>query len=216
MIAVGTFFQLIGGHVRRRVFAYLMVCAVLAMGIAAGSGAVGTVDVTSRAQMSQVLETFFAEPSADTIPPPRERVIQEAFSGDILRTAALLWVLGLSVIGSPLILVITFFRGFALGFTFAFMIEEMDFRGLVLAIASLVPHNTLSLLGLIVAASSGLTFAGVAARILLGRRTEYTVYRQFASSAALTAVSAALILGGMFIEAYVTPVLIGVVERYIL
>lgn len=216
MWAVGTLFQLAAGHLRRRALAYLLVCAVLAMGAVAGGVSVRSLDMASRVQIRDVLDAFFAEPVADIIPPARERVVREAFSGDILRTAALVWVLGLSVIGASLILVITFFRGFALGFTFNFMVEEMHWRGLVLATCSLLPHNLLGLAGLVVAASAGLTFAAGAARILLGRRTQYTVYAQFASSAGLTVAAAGLILGGMFVEAYVTPVLINVAVRYIL
>lgn len=216
LMAVGTLSQLVAGHVRRRILAYLLVFCVLVMGMVAGGVATRSVDSVARQEIQSVLTTFFADPTAANVPPTRERVVHEAFTGDILRTAVLMWILGLSVIGSPIILVITFFRGFALGFTIGFLIEEMLWQGGVLALVSLLPHNLLSILGLLIAGAAGLTFASVAGRILLGRRTEYTVYGQFASSALFTMVAAGLILGSMFVEAYITPVLINVTTRYIL
>lgn len=216
LLAVGTLFQLVSGHLRRRMLSYLLVISALAMGFIAGSIATRSVDPVGREEITSVLATFFAEPTATNVPPSSDRLVHEAFTGDILRTAVLMWVLGLSVIGAPVILVITFFRGFALGFTTGFMVEEMSWQGGVMAAASLLPHNLFSLMGLVIAGAAGLMFAGAAGRILLGIRTEYTVYGQFASSAGLTVAAAVLILSSMFVEAYVTPVLINVAMRYIL
>lgn len=216
MATIGTFSQLISGHVRRRILSYLLILAVLLMGMVAGGVATRSVESAAREEIQSVLSTFFADPTAANLPPSNDRLINEAFTGDILRTAVLMWILGLSVIGAPIILVITFFRGFALGFTISFLVEEMLWRGGVLAVASLVPHNLLSILALLIAGAAGLTFAGVAGRTLLGSRTQSTVYRQFATSAFLTTVASALILASMFVEAYITPVIITVTTRYIL
>lgn len=215
-MAVGSLSTLIREHVRRRILSYILVCASLIAGFVSGGLATRTVDAAGRTAISSSISAFFAEPAAAATEPRTDRLVYDALTVDILPTAGLTWLLGLTIIGAPIILAITFFRGFALGFTARFLIDEFQWRGGLLAAAALVPHNLLALAGLILASVAGLRFAIGAARILLGLRTEYTVYGQFASSLLLTLSGALFILGARFVEAYVTPVLIDLTMRYIL
>lgn len=214
MFAVGTLRQLIGSHIGRRIVAYLLVTALFIMGGAFGGMATRAVDDGAKVEIRETLGRF-ASGVDGSIPPAGEEVVRKTLFGDVLRTAALLWVLGLSVIGAPLILIITFFRGFALGFTAGFIVEELRWRGVLLAVTALVPHNLFAVAGLLVAGAAGLTFAAGAARILIGKRTEYTVYGQFASATLFAVVAAGLILAGAFVEAYITPVFVQLAARYL-
>ena len=216
MRTAGTLTQLISGHLRRRFVAYFFVVAVLAAGLNTGAAATRSVSAAVKDEIASALTAFLADNNGTAVRPSQAEIVHEALTGDILRTAVLIWVLGLSVIGAPVILFITFLRGFAVGFTFGLLLEQMAWRGLVLAFASLLPHNIPALLALVIAGAAGLTFAGVAGRILVGRHTGYTVYGQFAASAALTAFAAVLILLGLFVEAYITPALIDLTTRFFL
>ena len=46
---------------------------------------------------------------------------------------------GLTVIGAPVVLGIVFLRGFVLGFTIGFIIDELYVRGLILSLSSVLP-----------------------------------------------------------------------------
>lgn len=215
-MAAGSLSMLIRDHLRRRILLYFFVLSSLVAGFISGSLATHNVEPAGRMAIKSSLAAFFAEPVSTAGEAGTDRLVYDALTADVLPTAGLTWLLGLSIIGAPLILAITFFRGFALGFTARFLIEEFQWRGGLLAAAALVPHNLLALCGLMLAAVAGLRFAVGAGRILLGLRTEYTVYGQFASSLVLTLSGALLILGARFVEVYVTPVLIDLTTRYIL
>jgi stage II sporulation protein M len=53
----------------------------------------------------------------------------------------LLWVCGLTVVGSPFISLIIGARGFVVGFTVGFLVQEEAGKGLLLAIAGVLPQN---------------------------------------------------------------------------
>lgn len=58
-----------------------------------------------------------------------------------LGTLGLLWILGLTVVGIPLIILIVAGRGFILGFTVGFLVQEKAGYGLLLAIVAVLPQN---------------------------------------------------------------------------
>lgn len=51
------------------------------------------------------------------------------------------WLLGISIIGIPIIIFLLFLRGFILGFSFSSIISIYGIRGIPLSIASQIPHS---------------------------------------------------------------------------
>lgn len=58
-----------------------------------------------------------------------------------VRTALLLWLLGLSAWGIPGVVAVVFARGFIVGFAVSFLAEEQGWRGLLFAAAALLPSH---------------------------------------------------------------------------
>lgn len=58
----------------------------------------------------------------------------------------ILWVLGISIIGIPFILLHLFFKGFILSFSFVSIIANYNFKGLFLAVLYVFPHQILNLI----------------------------------------------------------------------
>jgi stage II sporulation protein M len=57
-----------------------------------------------------------------------------------------IWILGLSVVGIPLILFLIFFKGFIIGFAFAAIIYKYKFLGVLIAFFYVFPHHLLSII----------------------------------------------------------------------
>lgn len=74
-----------------------------------------------------------------------------------LETILKIWFLGLTVIGLPLILVIVFTRGFVLGFTVGFILENKAWQGLGIVLISILPQNIFHLPALILAGVSAIS-----------------------------------------------------------
>lgn len=70
--------------------------------------------------------------------------IMDYFIGTIknnLKMILLIFVLGLSVIGTPLVYLVDMYKGFTLGFSFCFIINSFGAKGLIISIFGLVIFN---------------------------------------------------------------------------
>ncbi len=79
--------------------------------------------------------------------------------GQNMKNLGLLWILGLSVIGLPVIIIIVFIKGFSLGFTVSFLIEQYSFKGLQLAVMAILPQNLLIVPVTIFVGVAGIVFS---------------------------------------------------------
>ena len=94
------------------------------------------------------------------------------------------------------------------------MVEEMVFKGIALAVVSVVPHNLLAVPAIILAGGASLSFSWAALRTLMGRR-DINMYQQFFRTALLTVGACGLMGASTLVEAFVTPTLIETASRYL-
>ena len=132
----------------------VMVVIMLVMGIIFGSIAAQTLDPMEKNRLVQFLGRFSQSllngmPSAKASP-------EAAIIANLQKLGAV-WVLAVTVIGAPFILAMMFLQGFATGFTVAILVSEWSIKGLLLALASVVPHNAFLVGGLGVSSAAGLT-----------------------------------------------------------
>jgi len=207
----GRFPDALRGYFRRRTALYLCVVIVLAMGACFGGLAVGHVDEGDRTALASHIHGLLTA-SESRAPVPAEQVIRQAVTDYLVKTVGLVGLLGFSVIGAPFVLAVVFLRGFALGFTGAFLVDQLGWRGVPVALASLLPHNVVAVPALLLAGASAISFSLAAARVLMGRR-DINMYQQFLSTLLLLSVSGLALVAAAFLEAYVTPVLMDAVAR---
>lgn len=119
----------------------------------------------------------------------------------------IIWVLGITVIGIPLILLIVGIKGFILGFSVSFLVEGMGLRGLLFALAAVLPQNLLIVPGILVAGVLGISFS-----ISMLRRRKAKSKKSFSSELTLYSfnifVSLLILFVGSLVEGYITPVFI--------
>jgi len=130
-----------------------------------------------------------------------------------MKTAALLILLGLSIIGIPFILGVIWFRGFVLGFTVAFLIEELGAKGIILSILSIFPQNLIILPCIISIGVTGMTFA---ITVIKNRIKNYREsYSQMIGGYILLNLlfSCLLVISGL-IEGYISPIFIKLFSNY--
>jgi|BioPla2DNA2_1021312.scaffolds.fasta_scaffold00020_85 stage II sporulation protein M len=70
-----------------------------------------------------------------------------------------IFLMGLTIIGLPLVLIIIFTRGFVLGFTIEFLLQEKAWRGGVMALLAVLPPNLLSLPAYLLGAVIAINFS---------------------------------------------------------
>jgi stage II sporulation protein M len=127
-----------------------------------------------------------------------------------LKLIGSIWVLGLTVVGVPFIILLVFIRGFILGFTVGFLVEKKAWQGLVFAIFSVFPQNLLFIPALLVVAVAAVYFS----TWLLKGNFNQPLVPCLIIYALIFLFSGLLVTGSGLIEAYLSPVMIRLILAY--
>lgn len=211
MFVAGGIGELIRGYFYRRLPLFLGVSFLLVMGLVFGAVAVQTLPEHQQEDLTSYLQNFYATFPQEIEVSNQRLLARQGMIDNILKTTGLMWLLGLTVIGAPFILGLIFLRGFVIGFTVGFLIEQMVLRGVVLSVASVLPHNLLIVPAILLGGGATLSFSWAALKTLLGANNE-SIYHQFISCTFVVLISFGLLGLAAFVEAYITPVFIQLIQ----
>lgn len=211
MFVVGKLGEIIKEFFARHLALYLALLVLFAMGIGFGAVATQSLSQSQRADLSDYVATVFSSLSQTgsgvTGPFASAELALQGLTDNVLKTTGLMWLLGLTVIGAPFVLGVVFLRGFVLGFTVGFIVDELYLKGMVISLSSVLPHNLLAVPAIIIAAGGALSFSASALKTLLGLSKE-SIYGQFVVTTGLAVVSACLLALAAAVEVYITPVFV--------
>lgn len=189
-------------HIQTQKSIYLFVGVLFLVGVVFGSVIVNTLDVNKKGELMQYLHYFFQGLAQDDI--ADSSVAFQHSIGDYLKMLALMWILGLSVVGIPVMLIYLFFKGLVTGFTIGFLLSQLSWQGFWFATAAVVPINIIVIPVLLVLSVAGIQFS-----ITLVRnrfiQSRGPIYPQFVRYSILaTALTVCLVLVAAT-EAYISP-----------
>lgn len=196
-----------------RIVLLAVVVAVYLMGMIAGFVAVGTLDATGSNELSTFLRDSMHQLGREGAGAAgwRNLLIDE-----VLQPAGLIWLLGMSVVGAPLIAAVVFLRGYVLGFTLLFLLKAMMLKGALLAFLTLLPQHLLMIPGLILAAAGAAAFSLGALQIVMGRPGIPDIYQHLRMEGSLALAGCALLFAGGVFKVYITPVVTVAFSRLLL
>lgn len=189
-------------HIQTQKSIYLFVSVLFLVGVVFGSVIVNTLDVNKKGELMQYLHYFFQGLAHDDI--ADSSVAFQHSIGDYFKMLALMWILGLSVVGIPVMLIYLFFKGLVTGFTIGFLLSQLSWQGFWFATAAVVPINIIVIPVLLVLSVAGIQFS-----ITLVRnrfiQSRGPIYPQFVRYSILaTALTVCLVLVAAT-EAYISP-----------
>lgn len=135
---------------------YVYVAVLFITGVVFGAVIVQALTLEQKQELSRHLENFF-----QTINIGLEWDKQHSFLQSFMlnfKWLVLICLLGLSVIGLPFILFMDFLKGILIGFTVGFMVGEFAWKGMLFALASVVPQNLLLIPILLICSVTSLAF----------------------------------------------------------
>lgn len=216
MFLAGALGELIWKYFYRHLPLYLALILLFATGLGFGAVATHKLSPVQRADLTNYLADVYASIAQNrAVNAPKGEIFYQSLMDNVVKTTGLLFVLGLTVIGAPLILGVVFIRGFVLGFTVGFLVQETVVTGLILSTTSILPHNLLVVPAILVSAAAALSFATTALRTLLGLSKD-GIYAQFASTAFLSLCSCILLLLAALVETYLTPIFIQLTNGFLI
>lgn len=205
---IGSFRQNAYEYLRANIVAYFFMTLIFIIGVVVGALAVKTLPEEQKLELVGYLKVFFqglvqTSATADTAELFRNAALNN------IKTIGLMWILGFTIVGLPFVLFIVFTRGFVIGFTVGFLINEYIMKGLVFALASILPHNFFAVPAVIITGVSATSFS-----LLLVRRKMRGKVNLLYQSTAYTVVCLvmlAFMLIAALIEVYISPVFMKVI-----
>jgi stage II sporulation protein M len=215
VFAAGALSELVKGYFYRHLPLYIALIILFSMGVGFGALATQKLSPPQRADLVSYLSNIYSSLTQEDNPViNRGQIVRQGMMDNIVKTTGLMWVLGLTVIGAPAILGVVFLRGFVLGFTVGFLVQEMVFNGFILSTSSVLPHNLLVVPAVLLGAGGALSFAASAFKTLIGISKE-NIYGQFATTTLLALCSCGLLGLAAFVETYITPIFVQLTRGFL-
>lgn len=192
---------------------YLVVTLFFIIGLAVGSITVKVLDLNTKKELVLYLNRFFQIIDNESI--KNISICYQSIKNNF-QIVFFIWLLSITVIGIPVTLFIISFRGFILGFSVAFFVEGMGWKGLLLTIFAILPQNIVYIPCILGICAISLKFS----INVLKRNLSNGVVNQYKSSILnytlyVGAIFLVMCLGSV-IEGYLSPVLIKAISGYII
>lgn len=184
---------------------YFFIVLLFIVGVVFGAMAVKTLGEEQKSELITYLKVFFQGLNKGQANVLDNGIVAKQAIINNVKTVGVIWLLGITVIGVPVILFIVFTRGFVVGFTVGFLVNEYLLRGVAFAIASVVPHNFLVLPAVIIAAVSAVSFSLLIVKNRM-RHNRLSLTQEFLSYTGLSFIMLGIIVTGGLVEGYITPV----------
>ncbi len=209
MTFIGQFKNGLKGYMQGALPYYFFVTLLFILGVVFGAVAVNALTPQQKVELLDYLKVFLRGLTQKLGDIDSGVVLRQSVANN-LKTAGLVWLLGATVIGVPVTVVILFVRGFVIGFSVGFLVGEMGGKGLSLALLAVFPQNIIAVPVMIALGVSSLAFSVLMVRQRVGRFKVHLA-EEFLAYTFTCLVLCALLVGASLIEAYVTPVFMGLI-----
>lgn len=198
-------------HIKDNLALYLAVFIFFLGGITAGTVTLYYLGQQQVIQLASYLDNLLQQFNTTPQMASCYSILYQTFI-NALKEIGMVWFLGLTVIGLPLIVAIIFFKGFILGFTVGFLVQQKASQGIAFSLLAILPPNLLEIPALFVAAILGISFS---ISLLRGRNIrEAGFLPRFLAYTLLMFLVMVLVAGGGLVEAYLSPLFARIVLNY--
>ncbi|WP_156289289.1 stage II sporulation protein M [Oceanobacillus salinisoli] len=188
-------------HVKEHATIYLFMIILFLTGIIFGAIIVNSMNFVQKQDLFFYLERFFKQiVDGQTI--DHTLILRESFFYHA-KYLFLLFLLGLSVIGLPIVWVLLYVKGLVVGFSVGFLVNQLGFKGLLLAALSIAPQNVVIIPIYIIAGTLSMIFSLTLLNKLFSRRPSGPIFQPFGRYMLTFSLLLGASLVASSIEAYV-------------
>ncbi len=199
-------------YIQENMSILFLIAVIFVIGIAAGAFTVNSLDSGQKGELYNYINGFLESKEI--------RISQAELFGQIFLNYAklvlILWFLGVTIVGLPLIFGLIGFKGFSIGFSVGFMLDVFtDIRGILIVISSVLPQTLIILPCLIV-----LSISSIRLSLYLLRGGEQKRQRggetkvRLISHTAMSIMIMVVIAIGALLESFVLPMFLNIISSH--
>ena len=192
--------------VRNQLHLYVFVSVLFAVGVVFGVLMVSALTYEQQQDLAQDVSRYVQLMNGGDFQPD-EAAFRDRLALHV-RWLLLLWVMGITVIGSLGVLALNFLKGALIGFSVGTLISQLGWKGVLLSFVSIAPQNLIIVPAMIMTSAAALSFSlyVIKNRFLQQNGMLAPQLGSFTSTAALMLL---LFAGAALLETFISPTLIG-------
>lgn len=194
--------KLLGEYIKKNIVKYFFTIIIFLIGIVFGAMAVKVLSEQQTTELIGSLNILFEELAANGDKSSLSLFLSVAWLN--IKLVLVIWLMGFTIIGIPVILFILFARGFVIGFTVGLLVNSYVLKGLLFALAAVLPHNFIAVPVFLIIGVAAMSFSlylikkrNAGNQKLLTSSLNYSVCCLMAGLA---------IIVSSFVEVYISPV----------
>ena len=183
---------------------YLFLATIMSIGIISGIIFIFFISKEDKSLVKQELDIFFT-----TIKDGKFIYTNSIINsiGNNLLYLVIIWVLGISIVGIPIIVFLLFLKGFIFGFSISSVVVNYGLKGLIMGIITQFPHNVILLITFILIGFYAINFSIHLFQVLFFKK-DLNLSLYFKRYNQITLISLGSIVLCSIIETFMMPFLI--------
>src|SRR3954453_10119152 len=182
---------------------FLFIVVLFLMGVIFGEIVVNSMSITQKEDLFYYLSQFFGQVAGGKVAEDNGLFLQSFFHNS--KFIGLMWILGISIIGLPVILILLFIKGMVVGFTVGFLVSQMGWKGFMLAFVSILPQNLIIIPVFIMMAALSVIFSLRMIKKQFMKKAGQPIFPFFKGYIMTLIVAVIFIAAASGIEAYLSP-----------
>ena len=190
-------------HFREHSSIYLFVVVLFLMGVIFGAIVVNSLTFSQKEDLAYYLSQFFGEVSNGKVAASKDVFAQSLF--DNSKFIGMMGILGISIIGLPVILIVLFMKGLVIGFTVGFLVNQMGWNGFLLSFVSVLPQNFIIIPVFIITATIAVSISLKMIRRQFMKKISEPILPLLGRYALVFVVAGLFLVIAALFEAYISP-----------
>lgn len=190
-------------HFKDNFTSYFIMFILLVIGIAIGSISIKILNIEEKNEIVGFFNSFFKLLYNDSI--NSKLLFKESLIGNA-KLIFIIWITGAVIIGIAIIPIVVLFRGYAIGFTVGFLVNEFGLKGFLFSVFALLPQNIFIVPGIVSISSIGLSYSLNKLKYKRRKIGSSNSLKNFINYSSLMLLFCILLVIGSIVEAYITPI----------
>ncbi|OFI07609.1 stage II sporulation protein M [Clostridium acetireducens DSM 10703] len=201
-------FNNLGEHIRNNFLLYIINIFCICIGIVLGIYTVKYMGSFENSDLLNYLKSFTKNVTSNNI--DVRLVFIQTLKNNIPIILAI-WFLGLTMIGIPIVLIISLIKGFTIGFTISFIINSLGIKGIWVVMFGIVPQNMVYIPCIILMCVLSMEFSLEILKNKINNKMKINVWNRMLGYSFTFIFLSLFMFLGFFVEAYVTPGMIKII-----
>lgn len=197
-------------YIEENIKSYMILIIVFFIGLILGVIYINNADETCINQVSTYINNFLSS-IKENYQISTSTLLLSSIKNNIV-VAVILWLLGLTVIGVPIIYLIIGYKGYCLGFTISAIIATLGTgKGLVFVVSTLLLQNVIYIICMLTLSISGLNLY----KLIMADRRRENIKLQILKHTIFSLVILIILIGTSFVETYISGKIGVLILKYI-